>query len=252
MAAVGVTMSISRLILARIKQNLNMRGIRYKQVAKELNVTESTVKRWFSSGGLSLSQLDQMCTLLELDLNQIAKIDSSFLIRETFSTLQEEFFVKNELAFILFYLLSSNVTVEKIKTILQISQQEFEQTLLQLDKNELIELHPGGKVRLLADTHTWWHPRGVLAKKYYEVIKNDFIMSDFSSSREEQWFFSGPLTVSSQEIISKKMNVLAHEIREIYRLDQRDKDAKNITLFCGMRPWIFPLLKTYLGKVKKN
>lgn len=239
-------MSVSRVFLDRIKQRLKRKGISYKQLAKEMRVAESTVKRWFSAGSLSLGQLDELCDFLQIDIGELSESEGTGKVRETFTPSQEAFFVKNEKALVLFYLLSSNTPAEKAGALLGFSPPETEKLLLALDKNELIELHHGSKIRLLVGAGTWWDPLGPLSKKYYGLIKGDFIMSDFSRPREEQWFFSGPLTESSQKVISKKLNELALEIKELYRLDRNEKKEKSVSLFCGLRPWVFPLLKNYL------
>lgn len=244
-------MSVSRIMLERIKERLRRKGVTYKKLAKEMKVAESTVKRWFSARSLSLGQLDQLCERLEIDLSDFSNSKDASKIRESFTPDQETFLVANEKALVLFYLLASNVEVKEVEALLGFRAQETERLLLALDKHKLIELKANTKIRLLAKAGSWWDPRGPLSKKYYDLIKSDFIMSDFSKAREEQWFFSGPLTETSQAVISKKMNELALEFKELYWIDRNEKKAKNVLLFCGIRPWVFPLLKNYL-KVKNG
>jgi transcriptional regulator with XRE-family HTH domain len=238
-------MTLSKMVLTRVKARLKSKGLNYRFLAGELDVAESTVKRWFSSGSVSLGQLDQICGILGIGLDELLQSAEPLPVREDFSKKQEEFLARNETALALFYLVSAGASREKIERKFTFTRMEIEKGLLLLDQFEIIELHPGGRIRPLKKIGTWWDPRGPLSRKYYILIKSSFVMSDFSKDREEQWYFSGRLSASSQALISRKINKLAVEIRDLYRMDQDDSSAPNITLFCGMRPWAFPVLEKY-------
>ena len=241
-------MSISSLLLDRIKQSLQTKRVTYREVAAQLSVAESTVKRWFSTGQLSLSQLDQLCDLLGLSIDELIKTADENRMREVFDRKHEEFFAANEKALVIFYLLSAGLKPRKILDSYGFEEAELNRVLLQLDKNGLIELGIGDRIRLLKKIDTLWNPLGPLSQKYYPLIKSDFISSDFSKEHEAHWFFSGALTAATQKIIVKKINALAIEIKNYYRLDEGEKEAKNITMFFGLRPWTLPLISKYRRK----
>ena len=236
-------MGVAKILLSRIRERVQLKGLTYRQLAVELGVAESTVKRWFSAGNLDLSSLDRLCEILDLDLRELSRTADG--PREDFTRKQEEFFAANEEALVVFYLVSGGMPVKKVARAFDFSESRLEKLLLELDRHRLIELHPGGHVRVLKKMSSWWDPRGPLSQKYYSLIKADFISSDFSRGREEQFFFTGNLSVSSQAMISKKLETLAAEINELYRMDQNHQPAKNITMFFGIRPWIFPVIQKY-------
>ena len=241
-------MGVSRTIMERIKQRLQAKGIPYREIANRLSVAESTVKRWFSVGNLSLAQLDQLCEALGLTIDELLETQDEGQRPEIFDRKQEEFFATNEKALVVFYLISSGLKPKQIHSAYVFTESEVDRILLSLDKHGLIELGSESRFRILKKIGTWWDPGGPLSRKYYPLIKSDFIMSDFTKENEAQWFFSGALTRSSQELIVKKIDALASEISSLYKMDERDREAKNVTLFIGQRPWVLPIIPKYRKK----
>ncbi len=58
---------IARL-LETLKRSLRARGLTYRDVARELDLSESSVKRLFSTGSLSLTRVTRICRMLELSV----------------------------------------------------------------------------------------------------------------------------------------------------------------------------------------
>ena len=241
-------MGVSRAILERIKQRLQVKGIPYREIAVRLSVSESTVKRWFSVGNLSLAQLDQLCESLGLTTDELLETPEARGLPEIFDRKQEEFFASSEKALVIFYLISSGLSAKQVLNAYAFTEGELDRILLQLDKHGLIEFGSEGRFRILKKIGTWWDPQGPLSRKYYPLIKSDFITSDFTKDNEAQWFFSGVLTRSSQALIVKKIDALATEISSLYKMDERDREAKNVTLFIGQRPWVLPIIPKYRKK----
>ena len=67
-------MTTSSKIVNTLKRQLKLRGITYKTLAGRLELSESAVKHMFSTGNLSLKRLDQLCSVLELDIGELVNI----------------------------------------------------------------------------------------------------------------------------------------------------------------------------------
>jgi predicted transcriptional regulator len=69
MTAPASALSASTLsLLETLKQLYRAHGIRYKDAATLLGVSEVTVKRYFSGHGLTLQMLERLCDNIGIDL----------------------------------------------------------------------------------------------------------------------------------------------------------------------------------------
>ncbi len=58
---------------AALKRCLKSRGMTYARLAPHLDLSETSVKRLFSSGGFTLERIEQICRLLDMDLFELAR-----------------------------------------------------------------------------------------------------------------------------------------------------------------------------------
>jgi transcriptional regulator with XRE-family HTH domain len=238
-------MKLSTALIDRIKQLLKKKGLTYANVAKGLNVSESTLKRWFSQKNFSLKQMEQICNFAGISVEELMKTNLLQQRQEYFSEQQEELFDKNEKAMALFYLTTFGLSFDEIHTNYHFEKAELIKLLNQLEKVNLIELHPNNHIVKKIDLSTMWIPKGKLSTKYFKQIRQEFMNTYFSDHDETQHFHSGRLTSESNKIIQKKIDKLVEEIRELYLLDANEKTAENISVFIGMRPWNFSLISKF-------
>lgn len=65
--------SAQKLIIT-LKQQLKVKGLHYRDIAARLQVSEGTVKRYFSGKGVSVDVLEQLAEIVELDLFTLAAL----------------------------------------------------------------------------------------------------------------------------------------------------------------------------------
>ena len=70
-------MARTKQIVDAIKVELKRQGITYRILAVKLDVSESTVKQMFANGNFSLKRLDNICELLDADLNELLELSES-------------------------------------------------------------------------------------------------------------------------------------------------------------------------------
>ena len=60
-------------LLTTLKCEFKSRGIAYRDAARQLGLSESSIKRLFSSSRLSLARLEQLCQLAGLELTDLVQ-----------------------------------------------------------------------------------------------------------------------------------------------------------------------------------
>ena len=60
-------------VFEALKAHYRTRGLTYKDVAKALKLSEPTIKRIFSERDCTLTRLEQLCSVAQVDLSQIAR-----------------------------------------------------------------------------------------------------------------------------------------------------------------------------------
>jgi DNA-binding Xre family transcriptional regulator len=61
----------TNLIVETLKRELRKQGINYQQVAQQLDLSESSVKRLFAERSFTLTRLVQVCELLNLEFSDL-------------------------------------------------------------------------------------------------------------------------------------------------------------------------------------
>jgi hypothetical protein len=209
-----------------------------------MNVSESSLKRWFSTRNLSLARLDHICQIAGITVQELTQSSSTYNGPEFFTHEQEQV-MNDEKCFVVFYIAALGRDFSAILKGFCFTEHELIQILSKLEQVNLLELHPNNKIVPKASPSTMWIPQGVLSKKYFKEVRADFMDSFFDQPRETQVFFTGRLSQEGAKLIRKKIAKLSEEIREYYILDAGDQNADNTTIFLGMRPWSFSIINQY-------
>ena len=67
-------MKQSNLLLKALKRTLKHKGITYPVLAKKTNQSEANINRIFSKESISVSQLETLCNVAEIELFELIKI----------------------------------------------------------------------------------------------------------------------------------------------------------------------------------
>ncbi len=169
-----------------IKFKLKERQMTYKDLAKALNVSEVTVKRWLSSADISLRTLEQIGQILEFDLFGLLKSDFAKRSNYKYYTeSQEQFLASHPLAFFIFIKLAFNFKVAEILAMAQISEAILLKQIKLLEKARLLERWPGDKIKFKLKGIFRAQSDGPLMKKYHPLIASG-LMKHFSGSKYRQ------------------------------------------------------------------
>lgn len=239
-------MSRTSEILDTLKKYLKSKDITYRQLADEMGLSETSIKRLFSKKTFSLTRLEEVCRILDLDLYDLA-VMARQKNREgdnSLSISQEQALAEDPKLMSVFYFLINGWSVETIVSEYDISADECERMLLQLDRLVLIELHPGNRVRLLVSKNVFWQKDGPLWRLYYRRIHDDFMDHGFDLPGDRLLFSPGVLSEASIKIILKQIDHLLKQYNDLAEMDAALplKDRYSAGLFIAFRPWVFSML----------
>lgn len=198
-------------LLNILKQEAKKSGLTQQQLAKKLNTSLATLKRWLSGEGISLDTTLAIANVLGLSLADIAsKVDDQRDLFFNYTEKQELYFSKNPDALAFFDYLLKNFTVKRIKKRFNLSDAKVSNFLSKLDKLELIEWHPNNKVKLLTYGEPRWKKDGHLSKILKPQIWNDFISGQTSNNSS---FSLHEILDEDALTIKSKLNNLLETIR---------------------------------------
>lgn len=235
-------------LIDTLKKCLKAKGMTYRQVGRELNLSEASIKRLFSEKTFSVRRLEGICNLLDLNLYELTRLS---LNAETgpseLSLRQESALAENPKLIVFFYLLLNGRDPHSIVRDYRISEDESLQFLLELDRLKLVELHPDNKVRLLTQKNIAWRKNGPVVKIHEVRIKKEFLKASFDQADERLRFETGKLSDRSHSLMLKKIGNL---FKEYYDLTEIDKtlppdQSRNTGLLIAFRPWVYSLIDSF-------
>lgn len=249
-------MSQTKTILQAVKGLLKQHKINYAQVAKHLGLSESSVKRSFSQGQISLNRLVKVCELMDLelvDLLQVIQNQSADLVH---LTAQQESLMVSDIKYLLVTVCVCNHwSFNEIHHTYQIEVAELIQMLLRLEQTELLELKPNNQIKLKISPNFHWIENGPIQNFFEKHVQADFWQSQFVAPGEVRLLANGMLSKSSNETMQKHISRLKQQFSQLSEQDQHLKmeQRHGTTLLIGMRPWemkLFANLRRYQN-VKK-
>jgi len=84
-------MAQSTGIIQELKKQLKANRVTYRDLARELELSESAVKQMFASGNMTLTRLDRICEILGYDLGALVQMtDDAGKQLQSLSIEQEE------------------------------------------------------------------------------------------------------------------------------------------------------------------
>jgi transcriptional regulator with XRE-family HTH domain len=233
-------MSQAALLIDVLKKALRGRGLTYARVAKGLGLSESSVKRTFSQGTMSLDRLERLCALMELEIADLLDLTRAAEGRVTELTEQGEQTLVSDPKLLLVAILAMNHwTVSKMLETYRLSEAELVGLLARLDKLGIIDLLPGNRIKVRLARNFTWRKAGPMQRFFEERAQEQFFRASFLARGELRIMVHGSLSTKSNELLQQRMRKLAEEFdtlaEEDRSLDHSLRDGT--TLVMAMRPW---------------
>ena len=232
-------MAQTAAIVSALKNALKEQGITYLQVAEALDLSEASVKRLFSERQFSLQRLDQICSLLGLEISDLVRrLDQAQRI-DALTAEQEQELVGDDRLLLVAICALNRWSLAQILETYQLSEVEVVGRLARLDRMGLIELLPGNRIKPLISHDFRWQQHGPIQRFFEQQVQADFFQCHFNLPGELRMFLSGMLSPQSTEQMHQKLQRLAQAFRHSHQedlvlpLEQRF----GVSMILAIRPW---------------
>ncbi len=233
-------MAQTQALVATLKKAIKAQGLAYKDVARELQMSESSVKRIFAEENFSLARLEHICHWLGLELSDLMRRMEAETRQVTELTeAQEQELVSDPRLLLVAHLVVNGWRYQDILARYEYSEAELVRYLVRLDKLKLLELQSNNRIRLLLSPHFMLRRNGPIQRFLTSRLHDDFLNSSFKHRGESFLLLSGTLTMESRVALIKKMERLAQEFNEFNQDDHSAplEQRTGCSMFLAIRPW---------------
>jgi len=176
------------LIRKHLKDLFQREHITYKDIARQLHVSEITVKRWMSgSSELSIKTLAQLCKCIGLstiDFFKTIKVKSQETEFRILSTQEESYFIKNKDCLGFLYTLLATRSLEKTQKQLHIPKPRLYRYLKILDQMGFLTWGQDDALALIPEVAITYKRGGPLQKHFAQISRDLFFDYMFDKKNE--------------------------------------------------------------------
>ena len=235
-------MSTTADLVAALKKELKTAQMTYADLAQQLGMAESSVKRMLAKGDMPLSRIDAICRALALDFADLARrvADEQPLLKELTQE-QERAVVADKKLLLMAICVLSQWTLEQVTTTYRLTEAEGIQYLAQLDRIGIIELRPFNRYRLKLAKTFRWRPHGAVMNYFREHALLDYFAGGFDGPGEGVLLVHGAISRSLAPAFMERMQRVAHDFAQQHLADQKlpQSEREGYTLLLALRSWEF-------------
>jgi DNA-binding Xre family transcriptional regulator len=244
----AILMSASSELVQIIKRELKAQQLTYADLARELGMSESNVKRMLAKADMPLSRVDAICRVLHLDFADLARqvVDAQPLL-STLSLEQEQAVVGDEQLMLVALCVLSQWTAEQILAVYRLSEAELVRALIRLDRLGVIELKPLNRYRLKLAKTFRWQPDGPVMRYFRRYALQDYYDGEFAGSDESLLLVHGRISRALAPSFVERLQRVAQEFAQQHLADQKlpEAEREGYTLVLAMRRWEFAVFETW-------
>src|SRR4051812_25158698 len=233
-------MARTAALIDALKRELKARSITYGVIARQLAVSEVSVKRMFAQKEFTLSRLDRICECAGLEFSDLARsLSTADAVISQLSYEQEKDLVADYRLMLVALCTLNHWSFEDIVAAYGLPHSEAVQLLARLDRLKFIELLPNNRVRLLVSRAFSWIPDGPIQRFFKEQVQADFFRSRFDRESELLLLANGALSKTSLAALLARLRKTAAEFSGMRSDDAALPFAERtpITLLLAVRPW---------------
>ena len=233
-------------LINTLKKTLKAHGLTYSDIAKQIDLSEASIKRMFSEKNFTLKRLEQLCQCMEMELSDLLKLmneDEPHLSQ--LSEAQEKEIVNDLNLLLVTVCVLNRWTLSDIIERYKISETECIRYLAKLDRLKIIELLPKNRIKLLIASNFAWLEDGPIQNFFQTKVEQDFFNSRFNKNNERLFVINGMLANNSNAVFQKKMEKLVKEFNELNDTDAGlSLDERNgTTVVMAIRQWEYGLFE---------
>jgi transcriptional regulator with XRE-family HTH domain len=241
-------MSTTVDLVNALKAELRAAGLTYADVAHQLGMAESSIKRVFSRADMPLSRVDQVLRVLKMDFAELARrvADEQPLCRQL-SEEQEAAVVADRRLLLLAICCMSQWTFEQMVAGYTLSEAECIAHLVKLDRLGIIELRPLNRYRLKVAKGFRWRPNGPVMQYFRQHVVGDYFSGGFDGEGELLMLVHGQVGRSLAANFVERLQRIGQDFAQQHLADQRlpAEQKRSYTLLVGMRSWLFSAFRDF-------
>ncbi|GEM_PF-1634856 len=232
-----------RLIIDSLKALTKTQSMTYKDLAKELSLSEVSIKRVFSTYECSLSRLSELCNVLNTSLLEVSKIaikrsqNQSYYLTDE----QDSYFSKAPFSFFIFREIYRGKAFKEVQEEFNIDQNKLIKILAKLEELRLLELHPNNRIKILISGQIRVDLMGSFFNKIMKKQNNDFLENVYREVKREDCCLQTSeiqLTKKSYMSMVSDINELGKKYRETSFFESKTTPSKDLN---DVR-WLFAFL----------
>lgn len=228
-------------LVEALKKLLKSRGMSYRALAAAIGLSEASIKRLFSEQTFTLQRLEQVCSVLEVDFFELAKLARGATATVDAMTIAQETVLAGDSKLLgVFYLLFNDWQPGDIHERYMLSRAEVLKHVLTLEKIGLVDLLPGDKVRLRVPKTVRLRTDGPIQRAHGRSVVASFIQADFDQVGGLFRFEVRELSKASVALLQRRLERLAVEFNEAAELDSYlpSDQRETIGMALGIRPYV--------------
>lgn len=229
-----------------LKTEMKSAGLTYAQLARQLGMAESSIKRIFAKGDMPLSRVDEVLRVLKMDFAELARrVADAEPLRQELTLAQEKAVVADARLLLMAISCMSQWTAGQIVATYRISPDQCEAYLRVLDRLGVIELRPPSRYRLkLAKTFRWL-PDGPVMAFFRERVVGEYFDGGFDGEGELLMLVHGEIGRGLAAGFAERLQRVGQDFAQQHLADQRLPEAQKrpYTLVIGVRSWLFGVFR---------
>ena len=233
-------MSTTADLVMAVKKELKAAQMTYADLALELGMAESSVKRMLAKGDMPLSRVDAICRALKIDFADLARrvADAQPQLKELTAE-QERAVVADEKLLLVAINVLSSWTLEQMTSAYRLTEAEVIKYLAQLDRIGIIELRALNRYRLKVAKTFRWRPHGPVMQYFREHIVLDYFGGGFDGPAEGLVLVHGNVSRALAPSFMERLQRVAQDFAQQHQMDQKLKpsEREGYTLVMAMRRW---------------
>ena len=237
-------MSTTQDLVGALKEELKSAHLTYADLAEQLGMSESSIKRMFAKADMPLTRIDEILRVLKMDFADLARrVADAQPLRHELTLEQERAVVADRKLLLLAICCLSQWSFEAMTHEYAFSEAECIKYLAQLDRLGIIELRPLNRYRLKVAKGFRWLPHGPVMDFFRENVVLDYYRGGFDGPAEGLLLVHGSISRSLAPAFLDRLQRVAQDFAQQHQTDQKlsPKEREGYTLLLGMRNWEFEL-----------
>lgn len=217
-----------------IKQALKAKGLTYAWLAKQLGVSEVSIKRLFIDKDCKTSRLLAICGSLDISLDDLLEMQKKVRTAPQYLPAEmEQALAEDPTLFALFIMLVSQMPLDSIREYISLDDSAFYLHLRRIEALGLIELLPENRFHFKVNLPIQWRLNGPLLKAIKNINFN-YLGLCFDQQQEPDYAvysISRQMTPTSMREIQHELHRLKEKFEYLAQQDQLFYKQSDLSLY---------------------